>query len=312
MKIRGVEKYGVLKRIAVAVALFAGLPAISHAQELRCQVEVNSQKIEGTNKSVFESLQQSLNDYMNENKFTTATFSPTEKIECRLYLTVSEYDGDRMKGDLQVQLSRPVYNSNYTTTVFNFKDSRVEFDYKDGDPLIFNETTQQNNLTAILDYYAYLFLALDFDTFSPQGGQPYFDKAASIVQAAQSSGEIGWKAFEDTKNRSAVLSAYTDPATSSMRKLLYNYYRKGLDEMVTSPDKGRAAITESMKDLQDVYKAAPMSVGLSIFRDSKMDELVNVYSKAPSTEREEVYSILEPIYPTDRERLEKIKKGADQ
>ena len=227
MKNKGVVGRG----LGIGLMVLSGIVSVS-AQELRCQVEVNSQKIEGTNKSVFESLQQSINDYMNENRFTTATFSPTEKIDCRLFLTVGEYDGDRIKGDLQVQLSRPVYNSTYTTTVFNFKDNRVEFDYKDGDPLIFNETSQQNNLTAILDYYAYLFLALDFDTFSPEGGQAYYDRAASIVQAAQSTGEIGWKAFEDTKNRSAVLSAYTDPATSGMRRLLYNYYRKGLDEMV--------------------------------------------------------------------------------
>lgn len=303
---------GVIRRLYIVfIMIFAGA-AMATAQELRCQVEVNSQSIEGTNKSVFESLKQAINDYMNENKFSNATFSPSEKIECRLFFTIKEYDGDRMKGDLQVQLSRPVYNSTYTTTVLNFKDNRIEFDYKEGDPLVYNETTQQNNLTSILDYYAYLFLALDFDTFSPEGGQAYFDKAASVVQAAQSTGEIGWKTFEDTKNRAAVLSSYTDPSTSSIRKLLYSYHRRGLDEMVTSPDKGRATITESLKDLKTVYSNAPMSVALSIFRDSKLDELVNVYSKAPSNEREEVYEILEPIYPTDRERLEKIKKGSEQ
>lgn len=282
------------------------------AQELRCNVEVNSQKIEGTNKSVFETLKQSIADYLNENKFSTATFSPTEKIECTFYLTVSEYENDRIKGDIQLQLSRPVYNSTYTTTLFNFKDNKVEFEYREGDPLVFNETTQQSNLTAILDFYAYLFLALDFDSFSPEGGQVFYDKAQAVVQAAQSSGEVGWKAFEDTKNRAAVLSAFSDANTSGMRKLLYDYHRKGLDEMVTSPDKGRATITESLKELQTVYKNAPMSVALSIFRDSKLDELVNLYSKAPSSEREEAYEILQPIYTTDIERLEKIKKGAEE
>lgn len=291
----------------VVALLYCALSA--SAQELRCNVEVNSQQIEGTNKSVFETLQTSINDYLNENRFSTATFAPNEKIECRFFLTVKEYDGTRMKGDLQVQLSRPVYNSTYTTTLLNFRDTKVEFDYSEGDPLIFNETTVDNNLTAILDFYAYLFLALDFDSFSPQGGQPYYDKAASVVQAAQSSGEVGWKAFEDTKNRSAVLSAFTEGNTASIRNLLYNYHRKGLDEMVTSPDKGRATITESLKDLQTVYKNAPMSVALSMFRDAKLDELVNVYSKAPSNEREAAYEILQPIYPTDIERLEKIKKG---
>lgn len=298
-------------KIFILAAMMAGAVTAASAQELHCQVEVNSQKIEGTNKSVFESLKESITDYMNENRFSTATFSPNEKIECRLYLTVSEYDGDRMKGDLQVQLSRPVYNSSYTTTVFNFKDSRIEFDYKDGDPLVYNETTQQSNLTAILDYYANLFLALDFDTFSPQGGQAFWDKAASIVQAAQSTGEVGWKTFEDTKNRAAVLAAFTDPATSGMRSLLYLYHRRGLDEMVTSPDKGRAVITESLPELTKVYKSNPMSVGLSIFRDAKLDELVNIYSEAPSTERQEAYDILQNLYPTDTQRLEKIKKGKE-
>ena len=282
---------------------------VTMAQELRCQVEVNSQKIEGTNKSVFETLNSSIADYINENRFSTATFAPTEKIDCRLYLTVSEYENDRIKGDLQVQLSRPVYNSTYTTTLLNFKDSKIDFEYREGDPLTFNETSQQSNLTAILDYYAYLFLGIDFDSFSPMGGQQFFDKAQSVVQAAQSTGEVGWKTFEDTKNRAAVLASFTDNNTSGIRRLMYDYHRKGLDEMVTSPDKGRAVITESLKEIQNVYKAAPMSVALSMFRDAKLDELVNLYSKAPQTERETAYEILQPIYPTDNERLDKIKKG---
>lgn len=294
---------------AVALIALAGCGEAA-AQELRCSVEVNSDKIEGTNKSVFETLQQSITEYFNENRFSTASFSPNERIECRFFLTVNEYDGDRIKGDIQVQLSRPVYNSSYTTTLLNFRDTKVEFDYREGDPLIFNETNFDSNLTAILDYYAFLFLGIDFDSFSPEGGQQFFDRAASIVQMAQSSGEIGWRAFEDTKNRSAVLSAYTDANMSGIRRQLYDYHRKGLDEMVTSPDKGRATITESLKEIEKVYKVAPMSVALSIFRDSKLDELVNIYSKAPESERNTAYEILQPIYPTDTERLDKIKKGS--
>ncbi|MCH5231903.1 MAG: DUF4835 family protein [Muribaculaceae bacterium] len=288
--------------------MFWALTIKISAQELLCTVEINTSAIEGTNKSVFETLREAISDYLNETKWTNAVFSPNERIECRFFLTVKDYTNDRIKGELQVQLSRPVYNSTYTTTLFNFKDNKVEFDYREGEPLIFNENTWTNNLLGILDYYAYLFLALDFDSFSPLGGQQYFDKAASVVQQAQSSGEIGWRAFEDTKNRNAVLSAFTDPSTSGMRELLYQYHRKGLDEMVTSPDKGRATITESLNVLKDVYDHQPMSVALSIFRDSKLDELVNIYSKASQTERDDVYDILQPIYPTDRQQLEKIKK----
>ncbi len=277
------------------------------AQEFKATVEVNSQKIEGTNKSVFETLQSALNSYMNETRFSDYTYSPNEKIECRLFFTISEYDGDRMKGDLQVQLIRPVYNATYTTTLFNFKDNKIEFNYAEGDPVIFNNQQPDNNLTAILDYYAYLLLGIDCDSFSSNGGQPFFDRSQSIVQYQQSSGEVGWRTFDDNKNRAAVLNSYTDNNTSGIRQLLYQYHRKGLDEMVTSPDKGRAAITESLQQIKKVYDVAPMSVALSIFRDSKLDELVNIYSKAPETERTTVYELLQPIYPTESQRLNQIK-----
>ncbi len=298
-----------MKKYILAVAAMA-MSSFAFAQELNCSVEVNAQKIEGGgSKSVFQTLQEAMSEYMNETHFSNATFSNNEKIDCRLYLTVSEYTDDRITGDLQVQLSRPVYNSTYTTTLFNFKDTRVSFEYREGEPLIFNATTIDNNLTAILNYYAYLFLALDFDSFSPMGGEPFYERAATIVQAAQSLGEIGWKAFEDPKNRSGVLTSFTSPTTSAYRQMLYDYHRKGLDEMVTSPDKGRASITSSLSAIETVYNADPMSAALSIFRDSKMDELVNVYSKAPQTEREMVYKLLQPIYPADNERLTKIRKG---
>lgn len=296
----------------LAIIMACLLSVASYAQELRCDVEVNSQSVEVTNTSVFEALKEGISTYMNETKFSDAIFSPIEKIECRVFLTVKEHSDDRVKGELQLQLSRPVYNSSYTTTLFNFRDTKVEFDYREGDPLVFNENSIENNLTAILDYYAYLFLAIDFDSFSPNGGQPFYDRAASIVQQAQSLGEIGWKTFEDNKNRAAVLSSYTDTNTSGLRSMLYNYHRKGLDEMSTSPDKGRAVITESLGELKKVADSAPMSVGLSLFRDSKLDELVNIYSKAPSTEREKAYDILQPIFPTESERLDKIKKGVEQ
>lgn len=295
-------------KLACMSALMGGVPSVSVcAQEFRANVEVNSQQVEGTNRNVFETLKEQITTYMNETKFSDATFSPNERIECTVYLTVGEYNDDRMKCDLQLQLIRPVYNSTYTTTLFNFKDTRVEFDYREGDPLNYNETQPENNLTAILDFYANLFLALDFDSFSPRGGERFYERAQSIVQQQQSSGEIGWRTFEDTKNRAAVLSSYTDGNTGGIRNLLYNYHRKGLDEMVTSPDKGRGVITESLKEIKTIYDNAPMSAALSIFRDSKLDELVNVYSKAPENERTSVYDLLQPIYPTESQRLNKIK-----
>lgn len=288
--------------------------AVAHgaaAQELNCQVTFNTDQIEGTNKQVFETLEQAVSEYMNTTVFTNAQFAANEKIDCRMFFTIKEYKDDTFTGDLQVQSTRPVYNSSYTTTLLNFKDTKLEFTYRENEPLVYSVNNMESQLTAILNFYAFLFLALDFDSFAPQGGNPYFERLQQIVQMAQSSGESGWKAFEDTKNRSAVLSGFTDAATSGIRKLLYDYHRTGLDNMSVSVDKGRAAVTESLGEIEKIYKAAPMSVMLSMFKDAKFDELVNIYSKAPAEERTKVYNLLQPIYPTEEKRLEEIKKGAE-
>ena len=293
----------------MVMACFAK-PSTALSQELNCKVEINSEKVKTANKEIFNTLKTAITEYLNDTKWTETQFSANEKIDCRLYLTISNYDdaSNKMTGDLQVQSSRPVYNSSYTTTVINFKDTKIDFTYQENEPLVFSEQEMQSNLTAILNFYAYMIIALDFDTFSLNGGTPYCEKAARIVKLAQSSGETGWKAFEDTKNRSAVLSAYTDKATSDIRELMYKYHRLGLDQMSVSVDKGRAVITESLSLLKKVYDAAPMSVCLSMFRDAKLDELVNIYSKASLTEKQSVYDVLNPIFPTEGKRLDKIRK----
>ena len=295
----------------MVIVCLSGAPGLN-AQELNCTVEFNTDQINGSNKSVFETLQTAVTEYMNSTRFSEAQISNNERIECRLFFTIKEYSDDIMKGDLQVQLTRPVYNTNYTTTLINFKDTKIDFDYREGEPLVFSETTMENQLTAILNFYAYLFLAVDFDSFSRNGGQPFFDRLASIVQMAQSTGEQGWKAFEDNKNRSAVLASFTDQSTRGLRDLLYEYHRLGLDEMAVSPDKGRQRITQTLDNLNTVYQANPMSVGLSMFKDAKLDELVNIYSKSPASEREKVYDLLSPIFPTESNRLEEIKTGKSQ
>lgn len=302
----------VVRSMAAALLLTAVFTSPVSAQELNCTVEVNSSQVSGTNKSLFETLQSAISDYMNTTVFTNTQFAANEKIDCRLFFTIKEVDGDKLIGDLQIQSTRPVYNSNYTTTLINFKDNKVEFDYQEGEPLIFSINNMESQLTAILNFYAYLILAVDFDSFSPNGGEPYYDRLKIIVQQAQSSGESGWKAFEDTKNRSAVLGAFVEPNTSGIRELMYNYHRKGLDEMTMSPDKGRQTITNNLPLLTKIYDVAPMSVALSMFKDAKLDELVNIYSKSPESERTKVYGILQPIYPTENDRLDKIRKGSEQ
>ena len=284
------------------------MPSVALCQELNCTVEINTDKISGTDKAIFNTLKTAITEYMNNTQWGNAKYLTNEKIECKLFFTISSFDGTTMSGDLQVQSTRPVYNSTYTTTLINFKDTSIEFTYTENEPLIFSETTMESNLTAILNFYGYMILAIDSDSFAPNGGDLYYEKAAAVVNMGQSSGEKGWKAFEDNKNRSAVLSAFTDKSTSGIRTLLYNYHRKGLDEMVLSPDKGKMVITQSLDLLKQVYDANPMSVALSMFKDAKLDELVNVYSKSNTTERQNVYELLYQLYPTESQRLNQIKE----
>ena len=299
-------------RKILSLLIYALLAASAAAQELNCRVEVNSDKITGTNKSVFTTLQEAITSYMNDTKFTAAQYSPIEKIECTLFFTIKEYDGDKMTGDIQVQATRPAYNASYTTNLINFRDSKVEFTYSEGEPLTFNETNMESQLTAILNFYAYMIIAIDTDSFAPRGGEAAWDRVKTIVQQAQSSGETGWRAFDDNKNRAAVLGAYTDPSTQQLRDMVYKYHREGIDQMSVSPDKGRATITESLETLKNSYNVAPMSVGLSMFRDSKLDELVNVYTKGSQEERDRVVEILSSLYPTDQDRIQKIKEGKNK
>lgn len=297
----------------VVVATLAAAFGAS-AQELNCTVEFNTDQVQGTNKSVFETLSAAVNDYMNTTAFTPLQFAANEKIDCKLFFTIKEYTEDgSFKGDLQIQGGRPVYNSAYTTNLLNFKDSKIDFTYQEGEPLVYSVNSMESQLTAILNFYAYLIISLDCDSYAPMGGDPYWERLKLIVQMAQSSGETGWKAFEDTKNRSAILTAFTEGRTGEgLRKMMYDYHRNGLDQMAVSVDRGRAAVTASLDALKAVFDQQPMSVALSMFRDAKLDELVNIYSKAPAEERTKVYNLLQPIYPTESDRLDKLKKGQEK
>lgn len=302
----------IAKHLTALILFFTASVWSLHGQELNCEVTVNTDQIQATNRSVFETLQEAIREYMNNTHFTNDQYAVNERIECRLFFTITEYTDNVLKGDLQVQSSRPVYNSTYTTTLLNFKDNKIEFQYQEGEPLTFTVNTMESQLTAILNFYAYLIIAMDRDSFAPHGGDEAFDQLKMIVQMAQSSGEGGWKAFEDKKNRSAVLGVFTEPSTSVSRTMLYDYHRTGLDEMFMSPDKGRAKITSTLDNLQKIYQSDPMSVGLSMFKDAKLDELVNIYTKASQTEREKVVDILSPVYPTEMKRINLIKTGENK
>jgi len=296
--------------LATLMCAFSAI-ADDEATELNCEVDVNSEKItNATSKDVFNDLQKSVTDYMNNTKWTNAIFMTNEKINCKLLFTLTSWDPatGAMQGDLQITSQRPVFNSTYTTAILNFKDTKLNFNYESGQQLVFSEMEMEDNLTAILNFWAYMIIAMDFDSFELNGGDPYYEKAAQVVRLAQSSGESGWKAFEDNTNRNAVLSAFTDKQTSPIRQMLYDYHRMGLDQMVVTVDKGRSAITHTLENLAKIYDASPLSVSLAMFKNAKLDELIDVYSKANMTEKEAVYEMLYQVYPSEINRLEEIKK----
>ena len=296
--------------ILAALACALTVVADDEATELNCEVEVNSDKITSGSKDVFNELKQSVTDYMNMTKWTNATFGTNEKINCKLMFTLNSWDQATgvMQGDLQIQSQRPVFNSSYTTAIINFRDTKISFSFETGQQLVFSELEMEDNLTAILNFWAYMIIAMDFDSFELHGGDPYYERAAQVVRLAQTSSESGWKAFEDNTNRNAVLSAFTDNQTAPIRQMLYDYHRMGLDQMVVTVDKGRSTITHTLENLAKIYEVAPMSVCLTMFKDAKLDELINIYSKANTTEKESVYEMLYQVYPSETTRLDQIKK----
>lgn len=304
-----------MKRVALYfTALFITCMVLSPAQkviaqELEAKVVVNYSKIQGTNTSVFTTLQDAMTEFLNTRKWSNAQYTTREKIACSFNLIVNEYSDDGRFGcNLMVQANRPVYNASYNTTVFNFNDNAVDFNYIEHDKLEFSDDIVDNNLTAVLAYYAYLIIGLDMDTFAPKGGTDILNKAENVVNNAQMLGEDGWKAFGDSKNRHALINDYMNGAMEPYRQLLYDYHRKGLDEMAQNAERGRSNITTSLPLLEKAKQDKPMSILPQLFTEIKKDELINVYSKGTSKEKEEVNRILCLVNPSLTSDWDKIKE----
>ena len=297
--------------IRCIAALFIGLCPMHKAlaQELEAKVVVNHQKIQGTNTSVFTTLQDAITEFINTRKWSNSQYATREKIVCSFNLIVNEYSDDgRFACNLMVQANRPVYNASYNTTVFNFNDNAVNFNYIEHDKLEFTDEMIDNNLTAVLAYYAYLIIGLDMDTFAPKGGTDILHKAENVVNNAQMIGEEGWKPFGDSKNRHAIVNDYMNGAMEPYRQLMYDYHRKGLDEMAQNAERGRSNITTSLALLDKARQDKPMSSLPQLFTEIKKDELLGIYSKGTSKEKEEVVRILSLVNPSYISEWEEMKK----
>ena len=288
---------------------FLLMPFKGQAQELDPTLTVNTSKIQGTDKDVFKSLENAIKELLVHQVWTDYHFTDKERIQCNFNLMVNKYDAQtgKMECELTVQSSRPVYGSTYNTTVFNFRDTEVEFNYTEQDRLEYMPgMTPDNNLTAILAYYSLLIIGLDFDTMSPSGGTDILRQVENIAANAQSLGS-GWRSFDNQANRYAIITDYMNGTMADFRQLQYKYHRQGLDDMSANADRGRATITESLDLLKKAKQAKSTSALPTLFTEIKKTELISIYSAGIDKEKQMVKDLLSQVNPSLTNEWDAIK-----
>lgn len=298
------------------VSLGGGLlccsPFTISAQELQAKITINHAQISGTEKGVFDYLQQTLQQFVNNRQWTHLQFQKNERIICNFNITVTKYDRDQNLFTCKalIQANRPVFNSAYTSTLYNNVDDNFTFRFAEYDQLEFNEQQIDNQLTALFAYYAYLIIGIDLDSFAPKGGEDILQRCMNLTNNAQNLDYPGWKAFSDDRNRYAIISDYLDGALEPFRQLQYDYYRKGLDEMANNAERGRTEITAALETgLKKAKENRPLSLLPQIWTDFKKDELANIYrGKGTQKEKESIYELLFSINPSQNKYWDQIKE----
>ncbi|MCK4630393.1 MAG: DUF4835 family protein [Bacteroidales bacterium] len=301
------------KKTIISLAIIFSAYILSSAQELNCNVQIVTQQIQGTNKKIFQTLQAAVYEFVNNRTWTNNVYSYSERIECNIMINLTDQiSSDEFKGTIQVQSRRPVYNTTYNSTMFNYVDNKFHIRYVEFEPLEFNETSHLSNLTSILAYYVYIIIGLDNDSFSFEGGSQYFEKAEAIVMNAQNAPFAGWKPYEGSgnKNRYWLIKNILDVEYSPVREFLYRYHRMGLDNLESATNEARIEIIEGLRLLQEVYrkKPDPYLFLLQIVFDAKKDEFVNIFSESFAEEKSRVLRILKEIDPSNSRKYEKINK----
>jgi len=293
----------------LAILLLYG--GVVNSQELNCNVQVSAQKIQGSNRQVFESMQRDIYEFMNNSIWTNHVFSYAERIDCNILITITEqFSADEFSGTIQIQLRRPIFNSTYNSTVLNFMDNNFRFRYVEFSPLEFDPNSYRSSLVSVLAYYAYIFLGFDYDSFSPLGGTQYFQIAEKIVNNAQNASEPGWKPYDGSrnKNRYWLVKNALDQQYEGVRRFIYEYNILGMDKMESRTGEARISILESLKLVQEVFRARPdpYMYLLQIIMESKADELVSIFADAFPEEKSRVVQILTEIDPGNKTKYEKI------
>ena len=298
--------------VSLAAGLLCCSPSAISAQELQAKITINHAQISGTEKGVFDNLQQTLQQFVNNRQWTHLQFQKNERIICNINITVTKYDRDQNLFTCKalIQANRPVFNSAYTSTLYNNVDDDFTFRFAEYDQLEFNEQQIDNQLTALFAYYAYLIIGIDLDSFAPKGGEDILQRCMNLANNAQNLDYPGWKAFSDDRNRYAIISDYLDGALEPFRQLQYDYYRKGLDEMANNAERGRTEITAALETgLKKAKENRPLSLLPQIWTDFKKDELANIYrGKGTQKEKESIYELLFSINPSQNKYWDLVKE----
>ncbi len=287
------------------------LPGVLVPQELNCNVQISAQKIQGSNRQVFETMQREIYEFMNNTVWTNHVYSYAERIDCNILINLTEQlSADEFRGTIQVQLRRPVFNTTYNTTLLNFIDNNIQFRYAEFQPLEFDPNTHRLNLVSVLAYYAYIILGFDYDSFSPLGGTEFFQVAEKIVTNAQNAPESGWKPYDGSRNRNRywLVKNLLDKQYEGVRRFVYEYDINGLDRMESRLTEARNSIVESLRLIQEVYrrKPDPFMYLLQIVIEAKSDELVNIFTDAFPEEKSRVVQILTEIDPANKSKYQRI------
>ncbi len=299
-----------MKKIRLVVlGLLAGIT--TYAQELNCTVEVITPRIQGVNPAIFEQMQEDIFEFMNNQKWTTDKFSIEERIRCSMILTITQAtaSSNNFSADLQIISTRPVYKTDYESPIMSVLDTDVQFEYAQGTQYVYNADQFRNNMVAILAFYAYMVIGYDYDTFSPEGGTPYFQQAQRIVQGAQVSSAPGWKAFEGDKNRYWLVEDILHNTFQPMRECLYEYHRLGMDNLSEKTQQARQQILTSLQKFNQIHRVKPLAYNTQQFFLAKSNEIVNIFTEAPAPERNTIYETLVKVDPGNQQKYDKMQKG---
>lgn len=295
-----------MKKYILLLAVTLSIRSI-HAQELNAQVLVNADLVNQTNQQIFKTLERSLNEFLNTQVWTNQDLLPQEKITCSFVFNLTNYSNDQFEATLQVQSQRPVFDTNYDTPILNFLDRDIVFNYQEFQPLFFNQSSFESNLVSLLSFYAYVILGLDADTFTENGGAPYYEQALQVVNLAQVTSRKGWKPSDGTRNRFWLIDNLRANTFREYRQALYEYHRAGLDQLTRAPLEGKEAIMKAIQQLEPLFLRRPNAFLLQIFFDAKVEEIVNLFKEGPKVDFKETEAVLKKIAPFFGSRWKQIK-----